>query len=246
MDVLKPQPHSTPKPVGHTRFVCISDTHNKSNGLNVPDGDVLIHGGDFSNVGLERDVQHFRKFIDSLSHPHKVIIAGNHDLTFDVENYPQMYKRFGHPQKFDCQKIRDLIIKAPGVTYLEDSGCTINGIKIWGSPWQPVFYDWAFNLERGEPLQKKWDLIPEDTDILITHGPPIGHGDLCSHGGRAGCVNLLRTIQQRVKPKYHVFGHIHEGYGITTDGQTVFVNASTCNYNYRPVQEPVIFDLPNA
>lgn len=76
---------------------------------------------------------------------------------------------------------------------------------------QPEFHKWAFNLPRGSQCLEKWDKIPEDTDVLITHTPPIGHGDLCCTGVRAGCVELLTTVQQRVKPKYHIFGHIHEG-----------------------------------
>ena len=80
-----------------------------------------------------------------------------------------------------------------------------------GTPWQPEFGGWAFNLKRGEECVKKWNLIPEDTDVLITHGPPLGFGDLCSTGIRAGCVDLLQSVQNRVKPKYHVYGHIHEG-----------------------------------
>lgn len=76
---------------------------------------------------------------------------------------------------------------------------------------QPEYCNWAFNLPRGTSCLEKWDAIPEDTDILITHTPPVGHGDLCCTGVRAGCVDLLSTVQTRVKPKYHVFGHIHEG-----------------------------------
>jgi Icc-related predicted phosphoesterase len=87
-------------------------------------------------------------------------------------------------------------------------------------------------------------MIPAGVDILLTHGPPIGHGDVCKSGNRAGCVDLLKEIQLRIKPKFHVFGHIHEGYGITTDGQTTFINASTCSYNYRPTQPAIVFDLP--
>lgn len=76
---------------------------------------------------------------------------------------------------------------------------------------QPEFCKWAFNLPRGEACLRKWDTIPDDTDILVTHTPPIGHGDLCCTGVRAGCVELLSTVQQRVRPKYHIFGHVHEG-----------------------------------
>lgn len=115
-------------------------------------------------------------------------------------------------------------------TYLEDSSVDLYGIKIYGTPWyvnililfqfksiidsyfrQPEFGNWGFNLKRGDECLKKWNLIPEDTDILITHSPPLGYGDLVCSGVRAGCTELLATVQKRVKPKYHVFGHIHEG-----------------------------------
>ena len=96
-------------------------------------------------------------------------------------------------------------------TYLQDSWTEVYGLKIYGTPWQPMFCGWAFNLERGEKLLQKWDLIPDDTDILITHTPPVGYGDLCATGVRAGCVDLLTTVQKRVKPKYNIYGHIHEG-----------------------------------
>jgi hypothetical protein len=141
----------------------------------------------------------------------------------------------------ECKK---KLIDAPNVIYLEDSGATLHGITIYGSPWQPEFYDWAFNLPRGKPCRDVWEKIPDGTEVLITHGPPLGHGDLCSSGDRAGCYDLLNIIQQRVKPKYHIFGHIHEGYGITTDGVTQFVNASTCNLQYLPNNPPIIFDVP--
>lgn len=243
VQLLKPD---DPKPPGHTRFVCISDTHNRTNGLKIPAGDVLLHAGDFSDIGQPKDIEKFGLFLSDLPHQHKVVIAGNHDLTFDTKNYGILWKRFRHPKQFDSQQLKDSIISLPNVIYLEDSGTVINGIKIWGSPWQPEFCDWAFNLPRGEACLAKWDLIPEGTDILITHGPPVGHGDLLFNGGRAGCVDLLDTIQKRVKPKYHVFGHIHEGYGTTTDGTTTFINCSVCTYNYKPLNSPIIFDLPNS
>ena len=87
----------------------------------------------------------------------------------------------------------------------------IQSFNFEGTPWQPEFGGWAFNLKRGEECVRKWNLIPEDTDVLITHSPPLGFGDLCSTGIRAGCVDLLHSVQNRVKPKYHVYGHIHEG-----------------------------------
>ena len=97
---------------------------------------------------------------------------------------------------------------------------------------------------RGHQCLEKWDLIPDDTDVLITHGPPVGHGDLCFDQQRAGCVELLNTIQHRVHPKVHLFGHIHEGYGLTADGHTTYINACTCTLRYRPTNPAIVFDLP--
>lgn len=102
----------------------------------------------------------------------------------------------------------------------------------------------AFNLQRGQPLRRKWAAIPRGVDILMSHGPPLGRGDLNWRGQRCGCVDLLHTVQSRVKPKYVVFGHIHEGYGMTTDGRTTYVNAAICNVRYEPVNRPLVFDMP--
>lgn len=245
VEKVEPLPFDAPKPEGHTRFVCISDTHTRTSNLSVPAGDVLIHAGDFSNIGLPKDIEKFKQFLDSLPHKHKVVIAGNHDLTFDSDNYDTLWRKFSHPHKYDCEELKSLIRDTKDVTYLEDQETTINGIRIWGSPWQPEFGGWGFNLPRGEECLEKWDLIPDGIDVLVTHGPPLGYGDILKHGGRSGCVQLLKVVQERVRPKYHVFGHIHEGYGITTDGTTVYVNASTCNYFYRPLNPPIVFDLPN-
>lgn len=128
-------------------------------------------------------------------------------------------------------------------TYVQDELLEIWGIRIYGTPWQPEFCNWAFNIPRGQPCLDKWNQIPDDIDILITHTPPLGHGDLCCSGVRAGCVELLNSIQKRIKPKYHVFGHIHEGYGITSDGRVIYVNASTCDINYLPNNPPIVFDV---
>ncbi|XP_037071547.1 metallophosphoesterase domain-containing protein 1-like, partial [Pollicipes pollicipes] len=131
-----------------------------------------------------------------------------------------------------------------GCTYLEDSDVTISGVRIYGTPWQPEFCSWAFNVPRGRDCLDKWLQIPDDVDVLVTHTPPIGHGDLTLSGVRAGCVELLSVVQHKVKPKYHVFGHIHEGYGVTTDGKVVYINASTCDMSYMPLNPPIVFDVP--
>ncbi len=125
------------------------------------------------------------------------------------------------------------------------SAVEIDGLKIYGSPWQPRFYDWAFNLNRGAELEEKWRLIPPDTDVLITHGPPHGILDEVERQyyiENTGCEELRKRVEM-ICPKLHVFGHIHCGYGQIEKFGTEFVNASNCDEEYNPVNLPVIIDL---
>jgi Icc-related predicted phosphoesterase len=226
----------------HVRIVCISDTHSQHQHLRVPDGDILIHTGDFTNCGSKTDVEEFASFLEKQPHKHKIVIAGNHDISLDEESYPKLWRRFRHPQQFDCkemiQMIRDRAI------YLHDEVVQVEGLTIYGSPYQPEFNGWGFNLPRGQALREKWKKVPANVDILLTHGPPVGRLDLCSDKQRSGCVDLLDEIQVRIKPRVHIFGHVHESYGICSDGITTFVNASTCTLSYKPWQAPVVFDIP--
>ncbi|XP_071057439.1 metallophosphoesterase domain-containing protein 1 [Onthophagus taurus] len=245
------------------RFVCMSDTHSLVHNIkyDIPDGDVFIHAGDFSRCGHIDEVKEFNKWIGTLPHKHKIVISGNHELSFDPKFIDVFKKKFEpssrHREIFHCPsygKGEDDIKEAvhtenirhylTNCTYLEDAGLELYGIKIYGTPWQPSFGNWGFNLERGSECLQKWNLIPENTDILITHTPPVGHGDLVCSGIRAGCVELLTTVQERVKPKYHIFGHIHEGYGVSSDGKIIYINASTCDINYMPNNLPIVFDYP--
>jgi Icc-related predicted phosphoesterase len=241
---------------GALRFVCISDTHGKHRELDglVPDGDVLVHAGDFTNTGETDQVQDLHDWLCELPHRWKVVIAGNHDLTMDAEHYELRGRdRFHGGQGYDPASTRRILQESESVIYLEDSVCAIpinndgHSIQVYGSPHQPEFCDWAFNLPRGEPTLQKAKQIPTETNVLITHGPPLGRGDMCmpSHN-RAGCIDLLSEVQQRVQPAVHVFGHIHEGYGVTTDGTTAFVNASTCTLRYKPCNPAIVFDLDVA
>jgi predicted phosphohydrolase len=168
-------------------------------------------------------VADFDAWLAELPHEHKIVIAGNHDFCF--EKKPEEAER-----------------ALTGATYLLDSGTTACGIRFWGSPWQPWFYDWAFNLQRGPEIRAKWDLIPDGTQVLVTHGPPAGFGDLTSAGESAGCVDLLAALE-RVKPAAHVFGHIHEGYGQWEKEGMRLINASSCNLAYDPVNPPVVFEI---
>jgi Icc-related predicted phosphoesterase len=189
-------------------LVVMADTHLYHAGLVVPDGDVLIHAGDLCRIGSLEELGAACEFIDSLPHRHKIIVAGNHDRAF--EDQPAA--------------ARKLVEK---LTYLEDKSCVIEGVNFYGSPWTPEFNEWAFNLPRGEALAEKWALIPEQTDVLITHGPPFGIGDNSGFvPGREGCEALLQRVRQ-VRPKVHVFGHIHQNPGCWQIGPTMFVNATT-------------------
>lgn len=245
-----PFPPSTPISEDKIRFVCISDTHGKIEGskLHMPPGDVLLHAGDFTQKGHMNEIQKFNSYLGALPYKVKVVIAGNHDLTFDDNITEASLRTFGvqksavesYLSERGLKSVKQMLTSA---IYLEDSLVTVCGIKIYGAPWQPVFCDWGFNLKRGEDILKKWQTIPADLDILMTHGPPVGHGDLTGGNNNVGCVELLNTVQKRVKPKFHVFGHIHEGYGVTSDGYTTFINASTCTKRYLPTNAPIVFDF---
>lgn len=204
-------------------IVCISDTHNRLGWeALVPEGDVLIHAGDSTMMGSPEEVAEFDASLARLPHRHKLVIAGNHDWFF--------YRNRRNPG------LAQAFLK--NAVYLQDSLFEIDDLKIYGSPWQPEFGGWAFNLARGPRIKEKWDLIPP-CDILVTHGPPAGHGDeVC--GEKVGCVDLLEAVR-RVKPRLHVFGHIHEGYGVTDEGPTTLANVSVCDRGYRPVNPPFVW-----
>lgn len=206
------------------RIVTLSDTHGKHDLVQVPDGDLLLFAGDCSSRGYEQEIKPFLAWFAKQPHTYKVMIAGNHDFLF--EDRPEYAESF----------IPD------GVHYLNDSGCIIDGIRIWGSPVSPRFFDWAFNRDRGKQIDRHWAKIPGNTDILITHGPPVGILDKNMQGEETGCVDLLRQIN-RIKPKVNVFGHIHEGYGMLESNGTRFVNACNADAFYRMRNVPIVFDL---
>eukprot|EP00927_Polykrikos_kofoidii_P052093 TRINITY_DN45866_c0_g1_i1.p1 TRINITY_DN45866_c0_g1~~TRINITY_DN45866_c0_g1_i1.p1 ORF type:complete len:309 (-),score=36.13 TRINITY_DN45866_c0_g1_i1:145-1071(-) len=244
---LVSSPFEQPKPSGWTRFVCFSDTHGLHNEIpnsNLVEADVLLHAGDFSNTGEIEQVHSFAAWLDTYPAEHKVVIAGNHETTFHPSFYKNKWKKF-HRAPYDCEETRQTLIDYGCCTYLQDEDVEVMGYRIYGSPWQPEFCDWAFNLPRGPACQRVWERIPWDIDILMTHGPPFGKGDLCDHGARVGCEDLMREIRSRAVP-VHVSGHIHEGYGAESDGTTVFINASTCTSRYQPTNLPIVFDLPPA
>jgi len=209
------------------RLLLLSDTHNRHAALDpLPPADVVLHAGDVTGRGTLAELAEFLAWFGALPHRHKVFIAGNHDFALERE-----------PEAAEA-------LVPPGVTYLRDSGTMIEGVKIWGSPWQPWFYDWAFNLERGPELAAKWALIPEDTEILITHGPPAGILDRTARGEGVGCRDLAERVGRLPRLRLHLFGHIHEAYGRVERGGVRFVNASVCDLGYRAVNRPVVVEWP--
>lgn len=227
------------------RFVCVSDTHGKHEKLtHLPYGDVLVHTGDLTSFGEVKQLESFRRWFESQPHPHKVVIAGNHDISLDSE---LCSKRKGHGDVYgaESQAAAAAALTSDEFLFLRDEAAVVAGYRLYGSAYQPEFCDWAFQLERGKPpLWDKWRAIPGDTEVLLTHGPPACFRDTTHRHERAGCVDLLHEVQTRVKPLVHIFGHIHESNGSSFDGTTVFVNASTCDLRYRASNPVLVFDLP--
>jgi Icc-related predicted phosphoesterase len=210
------------------KVCCISDIHG--NLPEIPECDVLLIAGDIvptnrHNVHLSSEWMqtYLKPWIDDLSQRMKIfVVSGNHDFIFE--------------------RAKEMV---PNLNweYLEDSGSKFQGLNIWGSPWQPIFFNWAFNASE-EKLAQKWQLIPEDTDILLLHGPPHGYGDFSSFGNEhTGSVSLLNRIIE-IKPKLVVSGHIHSGHGIYKIGEnTVFVNAAYVNESYQPSNNPIVLEI---
>jgi Icc-related predicted phosphoesterase len=204
-------------------IVFLADTHGFHRRIKIPEGDIVIFAGDICSYGDLSELDDFNAFLGQLPHKYKIVVAGNHDVC--LERYPEQSKS-----------------RLTNAIYLQDQAITLLGIKFYGSPWQPQFMNWAFNLTPGKALREKWDLIPADTDILVTHGPPYGFGDTNAEGEHVGDRELADAIG-RVKPKIHVFGHIHEGYGSYKSAGTTLINASICDGMYMPTNPPVVVTL---
>ena len=204
-------------------IVCFSDTHSLENNVIFPDGDILICAGDFTNIGKLPDVTKFAKNVGKLPHKYKIIIAGNHDFCFENELTNTSRK----------------ILEDNGFIYLKDSEVIIDDIKFYGSPYQPFFCHWAFNILSEYEREKIWDKIPIDTNVLITHSPPYGILDKTLHGDNTGCKPLKNRIDKLKDLKLNIFGHIHEQYGMIREENIRYINCSICNRNYEPINKPI-------
>jgi len=211
------------------KIVCISDTHNKHDEAIVPECDILLCSGDFSGTGTANEVKNFLDWFSVQPAKHIVYIAGNHDLSY--EDSPNFKEK--------------MIGLYPNINYLEASGITLCGLNIWGDPHQPEFCDWAFNLPRGKRLQEQWAKIPENTDVLLTHGPPYGIMDEVSFTGECvGDYDLLERINQLKHLSISCYGHIHQQkQQVIKSGNIIFVNAAICDDRYYVINQPVVVDL---
>jgi Icc-related predicted phosphoesterase len=216
------------------RLVITSDCHGRLQKAKLPAGDILIIAGDVlrnysgnpdTDAAFQlNDLRALDAYCATLGFKHTLLIAGNHDWVFQIYNGASSSLKH--------------------INYLQDSGFEIEGVKFYGSPHQPRFFDWAFNEPRGgKALAHYWNLIPDDTDVLITHGPPLGILDRpFGKQVSAGCELLLQRVKA-IRPRVHCFGHIHSSYGREQIDETLFLNASLCNELYKPVNAPHVVDL---
>lgn len=217
----------------------LSDTHCQHASVLIPRGlDMIIHAGDFADskspVLNEHEVHNFIDWYTSLNIKYKILIAGNHDTALEAGLIKSKY------------------IKSKGIYFLQDDTIIIEDIKIFGSPYTPNFgKHWAFNVDRSK-LYKHWNLIEENTDIVITHGPPMGMLDITNNDGcnfQAGCKSLMRTML-KIQPQYHIFGHLHDEPYIYNNGiktidncKTQFMNVSILDLKHNIVNKLKIIEI---
>ena len=207
------------------KIVCMSDIHGYQEEMSpIPDGDILLVAGDITRKGTLSNLLDFVLFLRTLPHRYKVFIGGNHDWCLQEKKEDILNLLSNH----NC-------------IYLENSSVEIEGLKIWGSPWTNRFYDWAFMAEEKE-LKKIWDIIPIDTDIVMTHGPVYGILDKTIRHINAGSESLLKRVKV-IKPKVFIGGHIHEGRGVVIGKNAVYINPSICNENYEPINKPIVYEI---
>jgi Icc-related predicted phosphoesterase len=205
------------------RLVLLSDTHQLHREVEVPDGDVLIHAGDFTMFSKSmKAIVDFNDWLGELPHRHKTVIPGNHEFFLAAD-----------PSK------RSVLNNAH---VLVNEGIMIDGLRIWGSPVTPL-YGGAFGLSAAEDRKRLYSRIPEDTDILITHGPPFGILDSRSNSGfHSGCRELFDAVMC-VRPKLHLFGHVHGAHGVFQTDHTTFVNAALLGIHGSLDKSPLVFKM---
>jgi Icc-related predicted phosphoesterase len=217
------QTSRTPTARTNLRLVLLSDTHQLHREVDVPDGDIFIHAGDFTMFSQSMEaVVDFNDWLGELPHPHKIVVPGNHEFFLEAE-------------PSDRFMLDNAIV-------LINEGAEVEGLRIWGSPVTPL-YGGAFGLSSEKDRKRLYARIPWDIDVLITHGPPFGILDTAPISGlHEGCRELLDAVT-RVQPKLHVFGHIHTAYGVFRTEHTTFVNASRLGLHDDRDKAPFLFEM---
>jgi Icc-related predicted phosphoesterase len=240
---------SAAKPAGAIRLLCLSDTHGHHHEIAPSDlhpADILVHAGDFSYFGNPDQVTSFKLWVQTLNIP-AVVIAGNADTAFDTVRLPDFagwIRRKTHTN-VPLETIKPTFLADPGnIVYLENEATVISGVKFWGSPCTPFAGDSGFRI-RSHQAAAHWAAIPDDADVVVVHGPPLGVLDRTSEGKSAGCP-ALRAAVERARPALLVCGHIHEARGVDRIGETLCVNASIYDAEYEPTNAPFLVDLVPA
>ena len=201
------------------RIVALADTHLQNWKVKVPPSDIFIFAGD-NDINSIKQLEDFNVWLGTINSTYKIWIGGNHDLL--LEN-------------ISLKEIKKISTNA---TYLYNSGITIGGVKFWGSPFSKLFGNWAF-MRATEGMKEIWNDMPEDLDVLITHGPSYSILDTCYYPvtHNVGCIELLKAVELK-KPRVHIVGHIHESYGRTEN----CFNVSVMDENYQLVNKPTVID----
>lgn len=225
------------------KITFLSDTHNRHDSIELPGGDILIYAGDLMTSGYHSsEIDDFTEWLKNQNYKYKICIAGNHD------RYCEAYPLYTVKDMFE--KYYD-----DGIRYICNEMIEIEGLKIYGTPYQPYFCNWAFNVPDEDKLYEIYKQIPEDLDILITHCPPYDILDR-SHKSRPyyhatgeeplGSEVLLKVLNElgEHKPRYHVFGHIHgDGGNMVEKDETTYINASVCDEGYYPDNKIITLDI---
>jgi Icc-related predicted phosphoesterase len=207
-----------------TRICCASDSHSQNllTKFVWPECDILIHAGDLTSKGGRSSLENAARKMHELPARYVVFVPGNHDRLF-------------------YEDPKEALKLLPGVIVLLDETVELLGLRIYGTSWLR-FKEGKFPFEI-ESLSEMFAKIPTNTDILVTHSPPEGIMDLNGKGEHLGSDSLLREIKDRVKPKLHVFGHTHRGYGTMKVWGTQFVNASLVDEDHEPNNQPILVEL---
>lgn len=217
----------------------ISDTHgfhyNFTDQINNLDVDVLVHAGDATAHGTQQELNQFVQWLSSFTHiKHKLFVGGNHDEVIEQTN-----------NNFGKYHVLTAFCKELAVTYIHHRLVEIEGVKFWGSSMSPAFMNW-YNMYKREDGEILWKLIPDDTNVLITHTPPFNVLDEVEGwgGGHVGCEALLARVDNELKElKLHCFGHIHNSHGSIKINNTTFVNGALLNEQYKPANKPIVVEI---